>query len=239
MARPKTYARVAGCLYLAVIALGIFAQAVVRNQLVAAHDATATAHNILANQLLFRAGFVADVVALMCDVALAVLLYELLRPVNRTLALLAAIFELMGDAILGALSMGHFTAVMILGAHYLTGFSQDQLNTLALLALRVHNAGYNLALAPISLRDILIGYLIFRSALLPRVIGVLLIITGVNFLAGSLTDFLSLPYPLESVLLWPGVAGELSFCLWLIVMGVNEPKWRALAALDTAPAPPS
>lgn len=131
------------------------------------------------------------------------ILYVLLRPVNKNLALLAAVFELVGDAIGGVISLGHFSAVLILGgAQYLTVVPTDQLHALALLSLKLHGYGYDLELVPISFRDMLLGHLIFKSGYLSRVIGILLPIAGLNFLANSVTDFLGIEYAVPGSFSW-------------------------------------
>jgi hypothetical protein len=113
---PQGYARSAGLLYLGVIVFCIFPEFFVRGQLVDYENAAATARNIGAHESLFRAGFVSDSLALVCDIALALLMYVLLRPIDRNLALLAMIFELVGDAIGGVISLGHFTALLLVGS---------------------------------------------------------------------------------------------------------------------------
>ncbi len=232
---PQVMARTAGWLYLGVIVLGIFAELFVRGRLVAHADAEATAHNILANEFLFRSGFVSDGLSIVCDVALSVLLYFLLRPVSDTLALLAMIFELVGDVILGVISLAHFGALMLVSdAHYLTVFSPAQLHAAALFALKLHGVGYDVVLVPIAFRDMLVGYLIYRSGYFPKIIGVFLAIAGVLYLADGILDPLAPKYSLPDAYLALTAIGEFSFTLWLIVMGVNVPKWnRAVAEART------
>jgi hypothetical protein len=223
---PQPYARTAGWLYLGVIVGAIFAEAFVRQKLIVSGNATQTAQNIIAHASLFRLGFVGDLLALVCDIALAVLLYVLLRPINKTLSLLAAVFELAGDAIGGVISLGHLAAGLVLGStKYLSVLPTEQLHAMALLSLDLHEYGYDLELVPIAFRDMLLGYLIFKSGYLPRIIGVLLPIAGLNFLANSVADFLGVEYSVPGSF-FPGLIAEGLLCLWLIVMGVNLPKWE-------------
>lgn len=114
-ASPQTYARIGGVLYLIIIAAGLFAEAFVRDKLIVSSDATATANNILANQSLFRLGVAADLSTFLCAVALAIIFYVLLKPINKTLALLAAFFSLVQDAIGGINDLNQYRALQLLG----------------------------------------------------------------------------------------------------------------------------
>ena len=96
---PQLYARIAGALYLVVIVLGIFAEAIVRGRLIVSGDAAATAANILASELLWRLGILSEVVALVCVIGLTMIYYVLLRPVSRELALLATFLRLIAIAV--------------------------------------------------------------------------------------------------------------------------------------------
>src|SRR3979409_2025108 len=85
---PRFQARIAGFLYLIVIVGGIFAEIFVRGRLVVHGDPAATAHNILTHELLYRAGFAAEVFYCACNLPLTLIFYNLFREVNRTAALL-------------------------------------------------------------------------------------------------------------------------------------------------------
>src|SRR3990172_7781500 len=94
VASPQTYARIGGLLYLFIIVAAGFGELFVRNRLIVWGDAAATANNILDSETLFRVGLAGEMLTCVCDVALAMILYVLLRPVGRNLALLAAFFRL-------------------------------------------------------------------------------------------------------------------------------------------------
>src|SRR5438552_10182608 len=131
-ASVQPYARIAGVLFLISIVAGGFGELWVPSKLIVSADATATANNIKASESLFRMGFASYLVEAVCDVALALILYVLLRPVRKDLALLAAFFRLVATAIFGTAELFYFGASLILGgADYLKTFSPDQLNTLA------------------------------------------------------------------------------------------------------------
>lgn len=228
---PQIYARIAGVLYLIIIVLGMFAE-VVREQVVVSGDAGATARNILAHEMLYRLGFVADIVTFSCAIPLLLILYDFIKLVSARLALLAAFLNLVSIAIEGANMLNHFAPLIFLsGRHYLTVFTTEQLQVLAYLCLRFQSVGYNISLTVFGLFCIVTGYLIFRSTFLPPILGLLYAIAGVCYPINAFADFL---FPALSGYLFPWILvpcfiGELAVCLWLLVMGVNVPKWEEKA----------
>ncbi|HSD73996.1 MAG TPA: DUF4386 domain-containing protein [Steroidobacteraceae bacterium] len=227
---PQPYARICGALYLYIIVAGIFAEVFVRSRLIVPADAAATATNIIANEQLFRIGFSGELLHLAFDVAVAALLYALLRPVNRIVALLAAFMRLVSDIILAAVSVSHFATLRLLAdADYLKTFQPEQLQALALLALKLHGDGYNICLFFFGFACLALGYLIFRSGYLPRAIGALLALAGACYLLNSLGHFLAPPFAarLFPALFVPVFVAELSLSLWLLFKGVDAAKWDA------------
>lgn len=230
-ADPQRVARSAGLLYLVIIVLGLTGELVVRSGIVAVGDAAATAANIRAAEGLFRFGFVADSVMLLADIALAVLLYVLLRPVNRTLALLAMCFRLVQAAIIGGNLLHYHAALLALaGPPYGLAFPPEQLAAIAALFLDLHSHGYDLGLLPFGINCLLLGYLVHRSGFLPRTLGVLLAAAGVVYLVGSYTRFL-FPAQVEAVapIYLVAIVAESAMCLWLLLRGVNVKAWKQRA----------
>src|SRR6266446_779574 len=226
VASPRTYARVAGLLYLIVIVAGIFAEIFVRGRLVVAHDAAATAHNIVAHALRYRLGFAAELIALSCNVPLALIFYELFKVVNRRVTLLAVFFSLVGTAIEGVDLLNHLAPLTLLGGGgYLSAIPAEQLQAQAYLSLRLFELGFAICLVFFGLFCVSLGYLIFRSGFLPRIIGVLLAFQGLCYLVNSFVGFLAPGMAdLAFSVLAVSAVGEISLCLWLLVMGVNVPK---------------
>jgi len=229
-ASPLFQARMAGVIAWITTTAGF--AAIVSGNLVVYGDAAATAHNILAHELLYRLACAGEVISTLY-IAYTLLLYNLFRPVNRSLSLLAAFFSLVGCA-LGAVNSLFLLAPLVVlgGAHSLTAFKADQLQDLALVFLNLHAQGSNVALVLFGTYNLLIGYLIFRSTFLPRMLGVLLAFSGLCYLINSFANFLSpafaahlLPY-----ILIPGAA-ELLLALWLTVFGVNAERWWEQASL--------
>jgi hypothetical protein len=227
-ASPRFQARMAG-VFAWITTTAAFAE-IVRSRLVVYGDAAATAHNILAHELLFRLAFAGDVIATLY-IAYTLLLYNLFRPVNRSLSLLAAFFSLVGCAIGAFNCLFHLAPLVVLGgAPSLSAFNVEQLQALALMFLKLHAQGYNIAMVLFGSYNLLIGYLIFRSTFMPRILGVLLAFSGLCYETNCFANFLSPGFAAHLVpyILAPGVA-ELLLALWLVVMGVNVQRWNEQA----------
>jgi len=231
-ASPRFKARIAGVLYLIIFVTAAFAEIFVRGRLVVRGDAAATATNILAHESLYRLGGVADLINLACDTALALLFYELLKPVSRSFSLLAAFFRLMHVAIMAVITLNHFAPLVLLRGAHAAAFTEDQLQALALVSLRLHAQGYNICLVFFGFSCLLLGYLIFRSTFLPRIVGVWMGLGGLAYVTNSFARFLSpqlATYLSSYILVFAGL-GELSLMLWLLVVGVNVQRWNEQAS---------
>jgi hypothetical protein len=226
---PQVIARIGGVLYLIVIVAGILVEAAVRDKLIVSGDAAATAGNIMASQLLWRISIAGELVAQGCAVALALVFYVLLRPVNRNLALLAVLFNLVSIAIEVANCLNLFDALALLGsADYLKAFDQNQLHALSYLSLKSQGYGFGISLVFFGCECLVLGYLIFTSGYLPKILGVLMQIAGLCYLINSFALFLSPAFEnlIFPAVLVPSFIAESSLCLWLIVKGVNVAKWE-------------
>lgn len=230
---PQIYARIGGLLYLIIIVFGIIGEAFVRNPLIVSGDATATAERIRASEFLWRVGIADELVLLICAIALTLVFYVLLRPVNKHLALLATLFNMVSLAV-EAVSSTHLMATLspLANANYLKAIDPRQLNALAYLSAKSWEIGFGVALVFFGCTCLILGYLIFKSGYLPRVIGVLMQIAGVSYLTNSFALILSpsLAHVLFPAILLPAFVGESSLCLWLLLKGVNVPKWNAVVS---------
>jgi hypothetical protein len=226
-ASPCLNARIAGVFYLLTFLTG-GVSAFVGGRLVVSGDAAATANNILAHQPLFWLGFAADVSVVACYIAVTALFYDLFKPVNRILSLLAAFFSLAGCAIQGFICLFHLVPLVLLGgAQYLSVFKVEQLRALALMFLEFYGQGFNICFVFFGFYCLLIGYLIFRSTFLPRILGVLMAIGGLGWLTFLLPPLAEHLWPYIAA---PGILGEGSLTLWLLVMGVNVQRWKDQAS---------
>ena len=226
---PQTYARVAGWLYLYVIVAGAYAEVFVRDKLVVSGDPAASAHNIAAAELPFRISIAIELSYLLCAVAITVMLYLLLKPVSRSLSLLAAVFNVISIGIEAISVIALFAASFFYGNQsYLNVFQPQQLNTLAYLCLKSYDYGFGVSLVFFGGCLFFYGYLIFKSGYFPKSIGVLLVIAALSYLINSFVLFIA---PALAGTIFPilvlAFIGELSLCLWLIIKGVDVQQWEA------------
>ena len=226
-ARPtiQRTARTAGFLYLILAVCGGFAEFFVRQSLIVGGDAAATASNILGAQPLFRLGIAAELVGQVAFVLLVLALYRVLKPVGRNYARVMVAFVLVAVTITSLNMLNQFAALHVLaGAPYLTAFDAGQLQALAMTFLDLHHAGYVIAQVFFGLWLLPLGYLIYRSGFIPKLIGVLLVIACAGYLADVATFFLAPGFGV--VLSEFTFIGELALMLWLLVMGVNVGRWE-------------
>jgi hypothetical protein len=232
VASPRLQARIAGGFYLINIVTGIFAIIFVRSALLVPGNAAATAANILAHEMRFRLGFAAEIVTCLTNIPMAVIFYNLFKVVNKNVALADVFLNLVGTAIEGVVLLNHFAPLVLLrGGGFLGVFTPEQLQAQAYVSLQLQDVGLSIALVFFGFDILVTGYLVFRSTFLPRIIGVLLAIEGTGYLINSFTLFLA---PALQARIFPyftatGIA-EVSLCLWLIVVGVNVPRWQERAS---------
>src|ERR1700733_749911 len=226
---PRFKARMAGVCQLMEAVTAAFGQVIIPGKLVVAGNAAVTAANILGHERLFWLGFVLSLIGVAFHIAWALLMYELLKPVNKSLSLLAAFVILVGCAIQALVSLLYLAPLLILqGGSSVSAFTPEQLQALALLFLKLNQYAFNIDLVFYGIWCVLTGYLIFKSTFLPRILGVLLAIGGlgyVTFLYPPLATYLFVPYIAAAAAL-----GEIPLELWLIVRGVNGQRWKEQAS---------
>ena len=220
----RQMARIAGALYLITILTGIFSAGYVNGKLVVNGDAAATAANILAHRGLFQLAFAVYLVEMACQIAITALFYELLKPVGRSVSLVAAFLGLAGS-IIKTFSRVFFIAPLFIlgGAHYLSVFSAEQLQALALLFLKVNDKGAGIALVFFGFYALLTGYLIIKSTFLPRILGVLSVFGGLGWLTFLYPPLGSRLFPFIAIF---AILGAAALIVWLLVKGVNEQRWK-------------
>jgi hypothetical protein len=232
---PQGYARIGGVLYLVIIVLGAFAEGFVTNKLVVPGDAATTAHNITASPVLWHLSVAGDLIVALCAVPLLWIEYVLLRPVSKHLVLLAVLFNLVSLAVETISKLFLLVVVPTLGnADYLKAFEPQQLQILANLALKSHDIAFNIALIFFGCTCLVNGYLIFRSGYLPKLIGILMQLAGLSYLAACSAALFAPTFAdlIIPAILVPPLIGESSFCLWLLVKGVNMAKWKERASME-------
>ena len=225
---PRLKARMAGVFELLEALTSGFGQVIVPGMLVVSGNAAATAANILAHGSLFRLSILAALIGVACHIAWTFLFYELFKPVNRSLSLFAAFLGFAAIAIQASSSLFQVAPLIVMEAgKSFSAFNVDQLQALTFFFLRFSARAFNTYLAFFGIWCVLIGYLIFRSTFMPRILGVLEALAGLcwlTFLWPPLAHYLS---PYNQALAAPG---ELSMMLWLLVMGVNVQRWNEQAS---------
>jgi hypothetical protein len=222
----KDAARIAGLGYLVIIVCGIFAEFVIRQQMIEADDPTATARNILDAQWLFRLSVASDLVMLTFDAIVAVALFVVLRPVNQAVAILAAALRLIHTAVYGTTLLTLMFVVELLNADYLTAVGSAEVDALSLVFLNAHSYGYVLGLVFFGAHVLVLAYLFYESGYVPRILGALLVLAGTGYLVDSFANVLMTNYAdyetvFALVVFAPAFLAELSLALWLLVKGVD------------------
>jgi Domain of unknown function (DUF4386) len=220
---PRPSARITGVVYLLYFLTAVLGGFFLK-EFVVDGDATATANNILAHLPLFRLGLATELIATACYIVVTALFYGLFKGVNRSLSLLAAFFGLAGCAVTAFGSIFQLATLVVLGgAQYLRVFNVEQLRALALMFLQLNTETANISLVLFGFYDLLIGYLIFKSDFLPRILGLLMAVAGLGWLAFLYPPLANALSPYVLVL---GFVAELLLMLWLLVKGVNVQRWK-------------
>jgi len=195
-----------------------FAELVVYPKLVIPGKIEETAQNILANQGFFLAGMFAYLITFVCDVLVAWALYVLLIPVNRSLSLLTAWFRLV-YAVIALFGLSKLVTVfrILSTPDYLTAFGSDQLHAQVRLLLNSFQYEWGMGLVLFGIHLGLLGYLVYRSDYIPRILGILLAIAGLGWVIDSLRPYLYPNVDLGFIMIT--FFGEVLFMLWLVIRG--------------------
>lgn len=226
--QQRRAARVGGLGLLLMAVAGIFSLVFVLQSLVVPGDTATTAANIAASEGLFRAGIFGILIVLVLDVLVAWALYELLEPVNKGLSLLAAWFRLAYTAIHGIAVLNLVLVLQLIDGGRLFGaFETGQRGALVSLFLDAHAYGFLVGLVFFAFHLLIIGYLTFKAAYARRIMGVLLMIAGVAYLADSTANVLLPNYgDYEGLILiltaLPATIGELTLTFWLLYRGFGS-----------------
>jgi hypothetical protein len=218
-------ARIAGIAWIIVIITGLFAEFYIRMRLIVPGDAAATAKNISEMAWLFRSSVVSDIFMLAFDAVVALALFMLLKAVHKSLALLALIFRMVMNVILGVNLVNLMIALQLSnGTMLLTLFNMDQLHALSSVFLNAHSTGYDISLVFFGIHLFIVGYLIYKSSHLPKVLGILLFSASLGYVIDSFAGILLssdqvVVTVIASILIAVAVIAELSLSVWLI--------WRA------------
>ena len=214
MQHPRWMARLAGVFYLIITACALFSYLYVREQVVDVDDMAQTAANFVAHEQLYRIGFFASLIVVICNLPMGFIVCELLKVVNVQLARLALLF-IIASATLEAVNLFNYIEPLFTFTlpEIRNAFAPEQIQALARGPIRMFFGVY----------CALIGVLVLRSKFFPRILGVLLITAGATYWVNSARLFLDLAIP---YIQWVTFCGEQAFALWLLLVGLDEAKWR-------------
>jgi hypothetical protein len=225
MNSPQLTARITACIFLGIFFLGMSTELFIRPGMIVSGDVAATVRNIEASATLFRLSLVSDLARQILLMLLPLVLYKLLKPVDKTIAALMVVFALVGVSISMLNEINHF-AVLLLSSNagYLTAFKADQLNALAMFFLELRKYGTYIPQL-LSIWVLLLGYLVFKSGFLPRLLGIWLMFGGLSYTVAAISFFL---FPNFDATLFGLFAfiGEALFYLWLLIKGINVEEWK-------------
>jgi hypothetical protein len=225
---PRRLARLAGVFYLLIIACALYAYLHVRGQVIVPGHMDLTAANVGAHAQLYRLGFTAAVVVVLCNPPMGLLICELLAVVDRRLARLALLFIVISTALEAVNLINYIAPLVVLTLpDSANAVPAGQRWMIAQIPLKLFGYLFDVSLAFFGSYCLIVGSLIVRSRFLPAVLGVAMLAAGAAYWIDDLSDFLAfrgVPY-LGLVTL----VAESALAAWLLVMGVNEQKWRAQA----------
>lgn len=223
-------ARLAGALYLAVMPFAFFGIMYVPSVLLVPGDPATTARNILASEWLFRSGTVSHLIGQIIFIFQVLALYRLLKPVNKDHAVLMVILVVVSIPIAFLNEVNHLAALRLLSSTDEGVFTSTQLHAQVMLFLDMRQYGIVVTHVFWGLWLLPLGFLVFRSGFLPRLLGVLLIIGGAAHVidAGTQLLFPGVPTIIQFTFAFAILAavGELLFALWLVIKGVNVARWQ-------------
>jgi hypothetical protein len=220
---PQKTARVAAVVFLIIFFLGMSTELFIRPGMIVPGDTAATVKNIAASESLFRLSIVSDLIRQMFLMLLPLVLYKLLKPVNKNIASLMVIFALVSVSISMLNELNHFAVLLLSsGAGYLTAFNPDQMNALVKFFLELRKYGTFIPQV-LSFWVFLLGYMVFKSGFLPRILGILLMLGGLCYTVSAVLFFL-FPNFGATILGLFAFIGESLFYLWLLIKGVKDQK---------------
>lgn len=233
MKHPRLLARIAGALYLVITACALFAYLYVRGRVINVDDMAQTAANFVAHEQLYRWGFAAALIVVVCNLPMGFILFELLKVVNARIARLALVF-ITASATLEAVNLFNYIEPLFTFTlpEYRNALAPQAVQAIARGPIRMWSYAFSVSLTFFGVYCALIGILIFRSRFLPPIIGVLMIAAGLTYWLNAFRLFLALPIPYVQ---WLTLIAENALALWLLFVGLDETSWRERAAAYNSP----
>ncbi|MDA3845813.1 MAG: DUF4386 domain-containing protein, partial [Vallitaleaceae bacterium] len=168
---------------------------------------------------------VSDIIMSTAFLMMGITFYVLLKSVNKYVALVMLVFNIIGVPIMCLNLMSQYAPLLLLsGADYLSAFSVDQLNALVLFFMNMHHYGYILATISYGTYLLPLGYLVYKSGFMPKILGIMLMIGAFSWLGDLFTKFLiaDMNSTISTIIQIPESIAEFSFFFWLIIKGARE-----------------
>ena len=230
MRSARDYARWGGILLVISLLAGGFGEGYMPSKLIVSADPSATLRNISDSIFLYRASFAAYLVEAVCDVALALVFYVLLKPVSRNVALLSAFLGLVSTAAFAFAELFYFApSLLVSGTSALSHWPSAQQELFTQAAMRCYGFGGTIFMVFYGVASLLRGALIVRSGYLPRLLGVLLMLGGLGFVSESLVAVL-MPSLDSGFYALPMFIAMLALAVWLLTKGIDPERWTARVA---------
>jgi len=222
----QRYAQAAGIFFIFSIIGGGFGEAYIPATYFVSNDPAATAANLRSSEWFFRLGFASYLVEAASDIALSLIFYVLLRPINKNLALMSAFFGLVSTAVFASSQLFSFATLhFVSDAQYLNAFSPKQINALMQLSIKYYGIGSGVFMVFYGIAAALRGYLIFHSKFLPKFMGVFMLIAGLSFITRNFLLVL-IPSYASQLFLFPMFITVVTFSAWLLIKGIDLHKWQ-------------
>jgi hypothetical protein len=218
--------RIAGLLYLVVVITGIFSLAYVPSKLIVWDNSSATFNNILNSELLFRLGILSSLICYTFFLFLPFALYKILKPVHKTYAILMVVLAIVSVPISFINMLNKFAVLSIIkGYNNVKVYPAEQLQDQVLFYLNQYDYGNLIVQVFWGLWLFPFGYLVFKSGLIPRFLGILLMLGCFSYLINFLGNVILPNYSelgISSIVRLPATLGEIGTCLWLLIMGAKN-----------------
>ena len=224
MTSNKKLGRLAGLAYFVLVITGIFSLLYVPSQIYVSGDASATASNIKDNESLFRLGMAVEMVSFVAFLLLPLVLYKLLHHINKTAAVLMVAFAVVSVPISFSSMIHEFAVLDMVNS---AGFPSDDLASDIMSQMKRYFSGHLVAQIFWALWLFPLGYMIYKSGIIPKILGIFLMIGSLGYLVDFFGRVLSSSYgelALASYITLPASIGEIGTCLWLLLMGAKELK---------------
>jgi len=219
-------ARFAGILYFIFAVLGIYVFMYVQPKIMVRNDAAGTLNNMVTHEFLYRTSLVANVITDILFIAVALILYRLLKHVNINQARMMVVIVLISIPIALMGDILEITALGMIKGGTLSSFQEDQARQIAFMLVKISSTSGQMLTLPWGLWLLPLAYLVYKSGFIPKIFGILLLINGLGYVINNFF-FLLLPdlQPTVVQYIFPTYfMGELPFIFWLLIKGARVEK---------------